>query len=52
MLREHAARKSPLGRSIDKQDLGSTALYLLGDLSRGVTGETIHVDCGYSLLGL
>ena len=51
-LREHAARKSPLGRSIDKEDLGATGLYLLGDLSRGVTGETIHVDCGYSLVGL
>ena len=51
-LREHAARKSPLGRNIDKEDLGATGLYLLGDLSRGVTGETIHVDCGYSLVGL
>ncbi len=51
-LREHAARKSPLGRSTTKEDLGSTGLYLLGDLSRGVTGETIHVDCGYSLVGL
>jgi enoyl-[acyl-carrier protein] reductase I len=51
-LREHAAKKSPLGRGIDKEDLGATALYLLGDLSRGVTGETIHVDCGYSLVGL
>jgi enoyl-[acyl-carrier protein] reductase I len=51
-LREHAARKSPLGRSIDKEDLGATGLYLLSDLSRGVTGETIHVDCGYSLVGI
>ena len=51
-LREHAARKSPLGRNVDKQDLGATGLYLLGDLSRGVTGETIHVDCGYSLVGI
>ena len=51
-LREHAARKSPLGRNIDPEDLGATALYLLGDLSRGVTGETIHVDCGYSIVGL
>ncbi len=51
-LREHAARKAPLGRNVEKQDLGSTGLYLLSDLSRGVTGETIHVDCGYSLIGL
>jgi enoyl-[acyl-carrier protein] reductase I len=51
-LREHAAKKSPLGRNVDPEDLGATGLYLLGDLSRGVTGETIHVDCGYSLIGL
>ena len=51
-LREHAVKKSPLGRNIDAADLGSTGLYLLGDLSRGVTGETIHVDCGYSIMGL
>jgi enoyl-[acyl-carrier protein] reductase I len=51
-LRDHAAKKSPLGRNIDTGDLGATGLYLLGDLSRGVTGETIHVDCGYSIVGL
>jgi enoyl-[acyl-carrier protein] reductase I len=51
-LRDHAAKKSPLGRNVDGEDLGATALYLLGDLSRGVTGETIHVDCGYSTIGL
>ena len=51
-LRDHAAKKSPLGRNIDAEDLGTTGLYLLGDLSRGVTGETIHVDCGYSIVGL
>jgi enoyl-[acyl-carrier protein] reductase I len=51
-LREHAVKRSPLGRNIDAEDLGATGLYLLGDLSRGVTGETIHVDCGYSIVGL
>ena len=51
-LRAHAAQKSPLGRNIDPQDLGATGLYLLSDLSAGVTGETIHVDCGYSIIGL
>jgi enoyl-[acyl-carrier protein] reductase I len=51
-LRDHAEKKSPLGRNVDPKELGTTALYLLGDLSGGVTGETIHVDCGYSLVGL
>jgi enoyl-[acyl-carrier protein] reductase I len=52
VLREHAVKKSPLGRVVDPTDLGKNALYLLGDLSSGVTGETIHVDCGYSIIGL
>jgi enoyl-[acyl-carrier protein] reductase I len=51
-LREHAVQRAPLGRNVDPEDLGATGLYLLGDLSRGVTGETIHVDCGYSIVGL
>jgi enoyl-[acyl-carrier protein] reductase I len=51
-LREHAVQKSPLGRNIDAKDLGTTGLYLLGGQSSGVTGETIHVDCGYSIVGL
>jgi enoyl-[acyl-carrier protein] reductase I len=51
-LREHAVQKSPLARNVDPKELGTTALYLLSDLSSGVTGETVHVDCGYSILGL
>jgi enoyl-[acyl-carrier protein] reductase I len=51
-LREHAAEKAPLGRNVDPAELGRTGLYLLGDLSGGVTGETIHLDCGYSIVGL
>jgi enoyl-[acyl-carrier protein] reductase I len=51
-LREHALQKTPLARNVEPKDLGTTALYLLSDLSGGVTGETIHVDCGYSILGL
>jgi enoyl-[acyl-carrier protein] reductase I len=51
-LREHAAKKSPLGRCVEPRELGSVALYLLGDLSAGVTGETLHVDCGYSVMGI
>jgi enoyl-[acyl-carrier protein] reductase I len=52
VLREHAVKKAPLGRIVEPEDLGKNALYLLGDLSSGVTGETIHVDCGYSIIGL
>ena len=44
--------ESAAGRNVDPKELGTTGLYLLGDLSSGVTGETIHLDCGYSIVGL
>jgi len=34
------------------EEVGDTAAYLLSDLSSGVTGETIHVDCGFSVVGV
>ena len=38
--------RSPMGRCTTLDDVGKTGLYLLSDLSSGVTGEVIHVDCG------
>jgi enoyl-[acyl-carrier protein] reductase I len=43
---------SPLRRSIQLKDVGGAALYLLSDLSNGVTGEVHHVDCGYNIVGI
>jgi enoyl-[acyl-carrier protein] reductase I len=51
-MRDHAVRKSCLGRNVEPKELGTTGLYLLSNLSGGVTGETIHVDCGYNIVGL
>jgi enoyl-[acyl-carrier protein] reductase I len=51
-MRQHAVKKSCLGRNVEPKELGTTALYLLSELSDGVTGETIHVDCGYHVVGL
>ena len=34
------------------EDVGGAGLYLLSDLSSGVTGETHHVDCGYHVVGM
>jgi enoyl-[acyl-carrier protein] reductase I len=51
-LREHAVQKAPLGRNVEPSELGATGLYLLGDASAGVTGEILHVDCGYNIVGL
>lgn len=43
---------SPLRRNVTLDDLGGAGLYLLSDLSSGVTGETHHVDCGYNIVGM
>lgn len=48
---DFASKLSPLKRNVKGEEVGSTAVYLLSDLSSGVTGETIHVDCGYSIMG-
>ena len=43
---------SPLKRNVTIEDVGGAGLYLLSDLSRGVTGEVHHVDCGYHVVGM
>lgn len=43
---------APLKRSVQLKDVGGAALYLLSDLSNGVTGEVHHVDCGYNIVGI
>ena len=43
---------SALGRNVTIEDVGSTGLYLLSDLSAGVTGEVVHVDAGYHKCGM
>jgi enoyl-[acyl-carrier protein] reductase I len=43
---------SPLRRTVTIDDVGKSALYLLSDLSSGVTGENLHVDSGYHVVGM
>ncbi|HEY1612910.1 MAG TPA: enoyl-ACP reductase FabI [Rhizomicrobium sp.] len=43
---------APLRRTVTTEEVGSTALFLLSDLGRAVTGETLHVDCGYHIVGM
>jgi enoyl-[acyl-carrier protein] reductase I len=43
---------SPLKRNVTIEDVGGAGLYLLSDLSAGVTGEVHHVDCGYHVVGM
>ena len=43
---------SPLRRSTNIEEVGKNSIYLLSNLSSGVTGETVHVDCGYHVVGM
>jgi enoyl-[acyl-carrier protein] reductase I len=43
---------SPLRRNVTTEEVGSTALFLLSDLGRAITGECLHVDGGYHIVGM
>ncbi len=43
---------SPMERNVGLEEVGGSGLYLLSDLSTGVTGEVHHVDCGYHVIGM
>jgi enoyl-[acyl-carrier protein] reductase I len=48
----YVGEKSPLKRNVEAREVGNTALFLVSDLSSGITGETIYVDCGYNIMGI
>jgi enoyl-[acyl-carrier protein] reductase I len=50
MLKSYVER-APLRRNVDVNEVGATALFLASDAGSGITGETIHVDCGYNIMG-
>jgi enoyl-[acyl-carrier protein] reductase I len=45
------AERAPLRRNVTQEDVGNAALFLLSDLAAGITGQTIYVDAGYSIMG-
>ena len=45
-------KNSLMKRNITLDEVGNSGLYLLSDLSSGVTGETHYVDCGYNKVGV
>ena len=51
-MAEMAAKKSPLRREIDADEVADAALFLCSDLARAVTGETLHVDAGYHAMAI
>jgi len=48
----HHADVAPLKRNVDTQEVAGTALFLASPLGGGITGEVIHVDCGYSIVAM
>jgi enoyl-[acyl-carrier protein] reductase I len=43
---------APMERNVGIEEVGGAGLYLLSDLSTGVTGEVHHVDCGFHIVGM
>jgi enoyl-[acyl-carrier protein] reductase I len=50
MLKSHSDR-APLGRNVEADEVGKTAVFLASDLASGITGEIMFVDCGYNIMG-
>jgi enoyl-[acyl-carrier protein] reductase I len=42
---------SPMRRNITADEVGRTSMALLSNLASGITGEILHVDCGFSIMG-
>lgn len=49
MLKHHAEH-APLRRNVEAREVGNAALFLVSPLSTGITGEVLHVDCGYNIM--
>jgi enoyl-[acyl-carrier protein] reductase I len=49
---EHVERITPLKRNVTIEDVGNAAAFLCSDLANGITGEVVHVDNGYSMMGM
>jgi enoyl-[acyl-carrier protein] reductase I len=44
--------RAPLRRNVTAEEVGKAAVFLCSDLGSGVTGEVMHVDVGYNILGI
>ncbi len=49
---DSVAAKAPLRRNVTQDEVGSAAAFLLSDMARGITGQTIYVDSGFSIIGV
>lgn len=51
-VQQEIEERAPLRRAISQDDVGNTAMFLLSDLAHGITGETVHVDSGFNIVGI
>ncbi len=49
---KHVAERSPLKRNVEPREVGNCAAFLCSDMSSGITGEIIYVDCGFNIMGV
>jgi enoyl-[acyl-carrier protein] reductase I len=42
---------APMGRNVEREEVGAAGMFLLSDLASGISGEILHVDCGYNAMG-
>lgn len=49
---DYNAKVSPLKRNVTTEEVGNVAAFLCSDLASAITGEIVHADCGYSMVGI
>ena len=50
MMLKHHAERAPLRRNVEAREVGNAALFLCSPLASAITGEVLHVDCGYNIM--
>lgn len=48
----YSSERAPLKRNIDAEEVARAALYLVSDMASAMTGEVVHVDAGYNIMGM
>jgi len=51
-LLQHSEAGNPMHRNVTIEDVGNATAFLCSDLAAGITGEILHVDCGYNTVGM
>ena len=52
MMLQYSEKSAPLRKRVSQEEVGSAALFLLSDMGSAVTGEVMHVDAGFNILGM